>query len=1258
MTFKHLIVLLLALFLISCGGGSSDSGGGGTEPPANKAPIANAASDQTVDENTEVTLSGSGTDSDGSIASYSWTQTSGPSVTLTNSSSASTSFIAPDINTDETLSFELKVTDDDGATAIDSVDIFINQVNQAPTVNAGDDQTVNELTEVALSGSGTDSDGTIASYEWTQTAGVAVTLINASTDTFSFDSPITSVVLTLTFQLIVTDNEGASATDSVNITVNPIDIGLIDIPKVVQTLSFDRPISIDVNAPLNLISPYAGSSYLDTQAESSIERLDIDEMMMVVNQDEQVVMLGKFIKGKTNQELSSKTTAVTLLSLFPSLASTYSNDPQKFTTLISDFEEVTALAGFINANADWSLGEDANFISAYADAVKKIYGAIENGYFSSSTQSKSFSSERKRVKTNNFSSRVSVVSTSTEGIKSGITLEVTGEQTQEENPEFKLTIDNAFNRYAVIVVGDEQHDYGLRSFMVGPEEYWYGSVVEFYKSEMLLQSEAGTNVYAYGMGQGIAALSSEAEYGYHAEATLATLIHYQVIPRFTAQWGMKAECLKEKWLPLTENGGFPSIINSTATSLYNYMPILEQGTNYSYVQASSAAWGNLLSENKKDIVNCIIDNAADILSGKVKGSLTNKLKAELTDYVEGTLKISKLFNSLIGKVNDFMNLLDDLDKITSLSPKLTAVFEAAHKFEEWNIQNKHIKSTDKLKISGNVSGDAYESSFLLSNLFDYKYEFSGDCPQDTICEYFVYPRTIPFIVDFESNCVDANNTTSMCRNIVIDFGDTKSIGGTTNNPTIPLNGDSYTKTYTHNESKTKQSYTGKASVADLDGAYAEYDFKIQVEEAVPDLKIFVDGELYQEGVNNTFNCDSSEIIEKKLTLINSGLGDLYLAESGAKGDRAGWESDMLNDDLILSRGEQVNNLTISNDCSDINDNNTWSNTYFDSELSHIKQIVTFTVDPFLPPIAYDANYTVAFDGELVKQLQADDGKGFRIVTQPTMGTVDLNVQDGTFTYTPEQNITQDTIDSFTFVATNDSAGISEGGTGIPGESNEATVTVEITANPYTISVGNYRPSFKDGVSEQLSIAPNQSVTFYNSVTKIIGANLDGQPVVIKSTYNGDYNYWAYDLPQAEFGPNDVIIGTYNFTLQDLTNNRAVSVPVELTVSNEAYRRIVGTTLTVHGYGFDNASVHFKENFTYTVNGEQRGSYSFTPGIYDSYVTCADSVIDKVNIGAIQTNGRSGAYGELPSYIMIHEDGTYSSNSFYGCPERTSYKRIF
>lgn len=119
-TSNMLPLLFVPLLMFGCGGSDKTTA---PPPPANIAPTANASVDQTVDENTEVILSGSGTDSDGSIASYSWTQTAGTTVALTNPVSASTTFTVPDIHENEILTFELTVTDEDDATGTDSISV-------------------------------------------------------------------------------------------------------------------------------------------------------------------------------------------------------------------------------------------------------------------------------------------------------------------------------------------------------------------------------------------------------------------------------------------------------------------------------------------------------------------------------------------------------------------------------------------------------------------------------------------------------------------------------------------------------------------------------------------------------------------------------------------------------------------------------------------------------------------------------------------------------------------------------------------------------------------------------------------------------------------------------------------------------------------------------------------------------------------------------------------------------------------------------
>ena len=94
----------------------------------NETPTADAGPDQgDIAEGATVTLSGSGEDPDaGDTLSYSWTQTSGPAVTLSAASAAATTFVAPSgLEQDAVLGFQLRVTDGGGLSAEDAVTVTV-----------------------------------------------------------------------------------------------------------------------------------------------------------------------------------------------------------------------------------------------------------------------------------------------------------------------------------------------------------------------------------------------------------------------------------------------------------------------------------------------------------------------------------------------------------------------------------------------------------------------------------------------------------------------------------------------------------------------------------------------------------------------------------------------------------------------------------------------------------------------------------------------------------------------------------------------------------------------------------------------------------------------------------------------------------------------------------------------------------------------------------------------------------------------------
>lgn len=186
-----------------------------TKNGGNSIPTANAGADKTYSGVSSITLSGSGTDPDGSIASYSWSKMSGPAATFSNASAASTSVSV----TAGTYMFRLTVKDNFGNTDTDYVRIVVSSstTNKPPTANAGADVTVKLPTSsVKLTGSGSDADGTIASYAWTKVSGGTASLANANTNTLNASGLVEGIYV---FRLTVKDNAGASHYDEVKVTV-------------------------------------------------------------------------------------------------------------------------------------------------------------------------------------------------------------------------------------------------------------------------------------------------------------------------------------------------------------------------------------------------------------------------------------------------------------------------------------------------------------------------------------------------------------------------------------------------------------------------------------------------------------------------------------------------------------------------------------------------------------------------------------------------------------------------------------------------------------------------------------------------------------------------------------------------------------------------------------------------------------------------------------------------------------------------------
>lgn len=195
----------------------------------NRSPVAEAGPDRVVNEGAAVALDGTASsDPDGNALTFAWTQTGGPPVTLASPSFANPSLIAPAVEVETALIFQLTVSDGGATSAPDTVTVLVLPVtpppaNQRPVANAGPDRTVTAGSPVALDGTpSSDPDGDALTFTWTQIEGPAIILSSFQVASPSFAAPNVHVPTMLTFALVVNDGQAASTPDTVAVLVLPV----------------------------------------------------------------------------------------------------------------------------------------------------------------------------------------------------------------------------------------------------------------------------------------------------------------------------------------------------------------------------------------------------------------------------------------------------------------------------------------------------------------------------------------------------------------------------------------------------------------------------------------------------------------------------------------------------------------------------------------------------------------------------------------------------------------------------------------------------------------------------------------------------------------------------------------------------------------------------------------------------------------------------------------------------------------------------
>lgn len=194
----------------------------------------------------------------------------------------------------------------DSATSSSAKLTVVKPPNQKPTANAGSDQTVNEGANVQLDGSGSsDPDGDTLTYAWTQTAGTAATLSDASSKTPTFTAPdVSASGDTLTFELTVNDGNGHTATDTVKVLVKNVP-ELAPAPEETTTTTTTTTTTAATSLTLNPISNVPWGSQTVTLT-GKLTSADKDDGGSAIS-GQTITLTGTGIKEEQQQTISANT---------------------------------------------------------------------------------------------------------------------------------------------------------------------------------------------------------------------------------------------------------------------------------------------------------------------------------------------------------------------------------------------------------------------------------------------------------------------------------------------------------------------------------------------------------------------------------------------------------------------------------------------------------------------------------------------------------------------------------------------------------------------------------------------------------------------------------------------------------------------------------------------------------------------------------------------------------------------------------------
>jgi hypothetical protein len=161
-------------------------------------------------------------DGDNSAITYAWSKTAGSQAVSFDSSAVDLSFTAPTVANDETYTFSLTITDEDGFTDTETFDVLVVSIDP-PTIDSFTSASLvaeNQSYSLAASVNDPDGENSNITYAWRQTSGNQTIISGTNTNASpSFTAPDVAGDEDYTFELTIKDEDLYTATDTFTLTV-------------------------------------------------------------------------------------------------------------------------------------------------------------------------------------------------------------------------------------------------------------------------------------------------------------------------------------------------------------------------------------------------------------------------------------------------------------------------------------------------------------------------------------------------------------------------------------------------------------------------------------------------------------------------------------------------------------------------------------------------------------------------------------------------------------------------------------------------------------------------------------------------------------------------------------------------------------------------------------------------------------------------------------------------------------------------------